>query len=319
MKKYHRIILDLYGSAQECAPGEFIDHAMRLTRNVLRFDSGTAIRAQFSDTGQMAVQSMHAHNQPMEKLLDRRSFAHPDPTLAHAFRQRGQCVSASLTELDQHKYHDVIAYARRYEVEQTLVYISAAPLSQGLDVMALWRAHAKRAYSGADRALADLLMPHLFQARQITDRLCGGGRGGGTSLLLVSDSNGCLQFSDDDANRMLQAEWPEWTPPMLPAAFFRRLREAHTGNYIGRTLTANMQAQGRHLHIVLAKKTNRAKLSPAERSIAELAATGASYKAIAAELQLSPSTVRNQLHKIYEKLQISNKTALAATLDIAAA
>lgn len=314
MEAYSQTILALYGRAQECTPGEFIDDAMHIVGRLLPFDSGAAIRARFSSQGEMSVQSMHAHRQPVEKLHDRASLAHPDPALAEAFRRRGRSTSFEFGTINPRKHPDLIAYIRKYDVAQSMVYIPATPLAHGIGVVALWRASLKRTYSTAEVALADLLLPHLFQARQINDRLHGGRLDGG-ALLLVSDAQGCLQFSDDDADRMLRAEWPAWSAPMLPPAFFRALRDSTGGNYTGRTLTARIKPQGKHLHIMLEPLTQRARLTPAERAIAELAANGASYKEVAAELGLSPATVRNQLHKVYDKLHISNKTALAAALN----
>ncbi|WP_432383248.1 helix-turn-helix transcriptional regulator [Duganella sp. P38] len=317
MQDYPRTLLELYGRAQECAPGEFIEESMHIISRLLPFDSGAAVRARFSADGEMRLQSMYAHRQPLEKLHDRAGLTSPDPALAHAFRRRGRSTSFDFASIDKRKHPDLIAYIRKYDVAQSMVYIPATPLSHGIGLVALWRASRKRSYTEVDVALADLLLPHLFQARQINDRLHGGRRDGG-ALLLVSDGQGCLQFSDDDANHMLQAEWPAWNPPVLPPTFFRELRDGSSGCYTGRTLTARIRPQGKHLHIMLEALTHRALLTPAELAIAELAAAGASYKEVAAQLRLSPATVRNQLHKVYDKLQISNKTALMAALNAVA-
>lgn len=56
-------------------------------------------------------------------------------------------------------------------------------------------------------------------------------------------------------------------------------------------------------------------LTTAERVVAELASTGASYKDIANQLGRSPATIRNQLHSIYAKLGVKNKAELAYRLS----
>ena len=56
------------------------------------------------------------------------------------------------------------------------------------------------------------------------------------------------------------------------------------------------------------------RLTPAERLVAARAAEGFPYKSIARELGKSPATVRNQLHAIYQKLDVGNRTALAYKL-----
>ena len=59
---------------------------------------------------------------------------------------------------------------------------------------------------------------------------------------------------------------------------------------------------------------DRARLGPAERHAAVLAANGRSNKEIAKELQLSIRTVETYLHRAYEKLGVSGRDELAAAL-----
>jgi len=56
------------------------------------------------------------------------------------------------------------------------------------------------------------------------------------------------------------------------------------------------------------------RLTPAERRVAIMATEGLSYKIIARNLGKSPATVRNQLHAVYQKLGVANRTALAYKL-----
>lgn len=56
-------------------------------------------------------------------------------------------------------------------------------------------------------------------------------------------------------------------------------------------------------------------LSARERQIARKYATGESYRAIADDLCIAPTTVRTHLQNIYRKLEVSNKFALARALN----
>jgi DNA-binding CsgD family transcriptional regulator len=58
----------------------------------------------------------------------------------------------------------------------------------------------------------------------------------------------------------------------------------------------------------------RARLTPAERETAGLAASGRSNKQIAEQLFLSPRTVENRLQRTYQKLGISGRTELSEAL-----
>ena len=65
---------------------------------------------------------------------------------------------------------------------------------------------------------------------------------------------------------------------------------------------------------IAAFSTSPSSLTPAERQVAVMAAEGAPYKTIARTLGKSPATVRNQLHAVYQKLDVANRTALGYKL-----
>ena len=56
------------------------------------------------------------------------------------------------------------------------------------------------------------------------------------------------------------------------------------------------------------------RLSRRELAVAKKSAAGMDYREIATALFISPATVRNHLHAIYEKLAIHNKAELVARL-----
>jgi DNA-binding CsgD family transcriptional regulator len=61
-------------------------------------------------------------------------------------------------------------------------------------------------------------------------------------------------------------------------------------------------------------KDNNAPLSPQERRIAELAATGATTKQIAIQLTISPRTVDAHMRNVFAKLGITSRAALSEAL-----
>ena len=58
----------------------------------------------------------------------------------------------------------------------------------------------------------------------------------------------------------------------------------------------------------------RARLTPAERETAVLAAAGRTNKEIAEQLHLSPRTIENRLQRVYDKLGISGRAELQEVL-----
>jgi DNA-binding CsgD family transcriptional regulator len=65
---------------------------------------------------------------------------------------------------------------------------------------------------------------------------------------------------------------------------------------------------------LLATSTTAVSLSPRERQIARLAASGMPRRDIAAHLVISPRTVDSHLQRIYRKLGVEDRQGLAAAL-----
>ena len=84
------------------------------------------------------------------------------------------------------------------------------------------------------------------------------------------------------------------------------LKELYNG---GSPMSANI---ARKLVSVFREKENTTKaievLSPRENEILQLLSKGLLYKEIADQLHISTATVRQHIHKIYEKLHVQNRT-----------
>jgi DNA-binding NarL/FixJ family response regulator len=52
------------------------------------------------------------------------------------------------------------------------------------------------------------------------------------------------------------------------------------------------------------------RLSARERLVAEAFGAGLSYKEVARQLEMAPTTVRHHLRNVYVKLDVSNKAAI---------
>jgi DNA-binding NarL/FixJ family response regulator len=75
--------------------------------------------------------------------------------------------------------------------------------------------------------------------------------------------------------------------------------------------------QGMGLRRLTLRRLNRFDLlTSREREVARELAAGQSAKEVARTLGLAPATVRNQTQSIYQKLQIDNRAALAAIVQV---
>lgn len=70
------------------------------------------------------------------------------------------------------------------------------------------------------------------------------------------------------------------------------------------------------LGAIAGRRSARDELTPAERRVAELVATGRSTKEVAAELVVSPKTVEGHLSRIYTKLGVRSRAEMAHKLNV---
>ena len=104
-----------------------------------------------------------------------------------------------------------------------------------------------------------------------------------------------------------------------PALPIRELLAAATAAPVGAGVTVDFEATrdlGEPLIVVrmpaASSDARLAALSRREREVAELVAQGLSNKLIADRLHLATSTVKDHVHRIFEKTGLPNRAAIAA-------
>ena len=105
------------------------------------------------------------------------------------------------------------------------------------------------------------------------------------------------------------------SPP--PAAV---VGELHAGivksrRYIGRRIVIEARDTDEQLLLLKGRwRSTLDELSPRELEVAQRYARGDTYAVIARERGVAPSTVRNQLYRVFRKIHVNNKTELAMRL-----
>lgn len=326
MDNSSRLILDIYDIAQATGTTACNDEILRRFKRDLAFES-----AMIGDIGiygeRLVPTGVYLNNMSAERISDRQrtlgeeimlvngTVISRDPALSATFRNRGKSVATDIAQaIDDPK---VLAYCRKYETAHSLTYLSDRLLGGRLTAVSFWRAQRRHAFRGDAARLANLVLPHLIQARQINVRLNSAQLHMHAAVTLLSSLEGRLYYAVDEAIALMQEEWPEWSPPFLPPPLLAAFRSRSTMDYTGRRLHMRARVEHAVLTVSLTRRTGSAHgLTAAERRCAVLAAQGLQYKEIANRLLISPSTVRNQLSSVYRKLNVKNKTSLAHVLDL---
>jgi DNA-binding CsgD family transcriptional regulator len=196
---------------------------------------------------------------------------------------------------------------------------------------------ARHDFDERDRALLNLLQPHLVQlhtaagVRRIADgarAVLEDGRDLGERGLLVLGAQGAIDALSPIARRLLDEYVADRTGARLPAALARWLEEQRTDARACRaptalsiggpsgTLVIHLDRRGATDVLVLEERTtlDRAAgaLSSREHEVLALVADGLRNAEIAEALWVSPATVRKHLENIYEKLDVHTRTAAVA-------
>jgi DNA-binding CsgD family transcriptional regulator len=196
---------------------------------------------------------------------------------------------------------------------------------------------ARHDFGERDRALLNLLQPHLVQLHRAATvrRLADSARAAlederdlRTCGLLLIDAQGVIDAASPIARRLLDDYVADRPGARLPAALARWLEEQRTAARAGRTPTSltiagpsgtlliHLDRRGATDVILVEERTapdnGAAALSAREREVLALVRDGLRNAEIAEVLWVSPATVRKHLENIYEKLDVHTRTAAVA-------
>ncbi|HJV70530.1 helix-turn-helix domain-containing protein [Ideonella sp.] len=305
------------------APAEgFRAAALHLLEPHLAFDSAWWGIAN-PQAGQVSVMQGYLHRLPPEFTEDWWRIADVDALARRCAEQPGITVhddgSRPGTPAED-------AFDARYGLASalsTLVHDEATGL---YCFLSLFRGESRPAFSEAERAFTELLVPHLVLAERTHWRLALRRQlGAAGTHQAQSDDAGYLLDASPDFCRALVGEFPAWPGGPLPLPLQPLLR-ARGGQWQGRRIEIHIEplneadradedraAPNACCRILLRARIGHG-LTRREETIARAYAAGDSYKEIARQLGLSPTTVRGYLRECYLKLGVSNKAALGGVL-----
>ncbi len=138
----------------------------------------------------------------------------------------------------------------------------------------------------------------------------------GLAAKAIVDTEGVIHFAEDRLLAALRSEWPDWQGPWLPTDAWNKLAHSEAPQqFIGERTVLSLEGNETLRLLSARPKLAIDELSKREREVAKLFASGLSNKEIALHLDVSPSTIRNQINTAYEKLGLSDKGALSAYLS----
>lgn len=305
-KSLDEFILNIHDGSMHLSPAEFQHWALNEIRQLIDFDfaiwgAGDG-RSRELDTATII-------DQVGSLFHTWEAVKHEDPFANLVIGNTGKTwVSEQLPDFKESR-----AYNEHWGLYQAREMISTMEVDArtGLHIfVTLARTKLNAHFNHHEVMIKKLISQHLFLAAQHNDVHYLRTQQAPAAFI---DRRGRLHAALQELKILLADEFNQPTssnqlPPEANAALWQ------TGRYRGRRLVLNAEHVGNRL-LIRAGLCPEVSLSPREEQIAWSYASGNSYKDVAKLFSISPTTVRTHLSRIYQKLEISDKGALATWLN----
>lgn len=303
-----RLIGKLYRSALSIPPDGFRAWALEELRHVVPFDgalwgSGSAARMQFHTCTVVGLPG------DFPRVLQ--STTALNPIVPVLLSNLDTPVDMSSVFKDREFYKSEL-YQRTFEpfgIRRILSTGHADPRSGLYSLVSLYRFDREQRFSAEDHARQRRIMFHLFNAashafflqmtRTHTERPA-------ESAAAAVDREGVFHEAMPRFTELLDAYFPKRAPYALP---FELPPEGQTAVIEGLCIRAEPLADLRVVFVWPAGPLDR--LTAREREIVYAIAHGLSFKQAARRIGIAPSTVANHLYRVYRKLGVYSRSALA--------
>jgi DNA-binding CsgD family transcriptional regulator len=306
-------ILALYRGCREQPPGEFKEWAMGLARTAVAFDSGIWVSVNVSS---MFFQSAYLFRQPPEMLENyHRTIGLAGDNLGQAeFLNPAETIdsSVSLGREEFRRWSGYASHCQKYGMEQGLCTCQISRATGVPSFMCFYRADPDAPFSEEDRRTKQLLVPHMVEALRINLFSFVQRRKPELPIprsVAICDSVGVIYEAEQRFVELVRCAHPDWCGPQLPgsAALMESIPK-------GRWLDGNQEFTVQPLEdlylVTVTRPSALSQLTQRQRQIAELLIAGLSYKEIARQIGLSPSTITNHANGIYARLGIGGRMEL---------
>lgn len=312
MDNYSSLLLEIYRAARQMAADEFPNAVMAMLRATLQFDAARLLCAGMAG-GTAVVRGSIMYNIPSDNSLDWESIQHQDLVVPHVLNHLGEPFAFHAPTLFAGPAHAIMRdYVQRYEHRNGLVIVVPDADSGLLDALSVYRAGADAQFGERERHLIRYLMPHLQESLKLNRMLAVPSAAiPARGALLIAQLDGAVQTCAAPAAQLIATEWPDWRPARLPPALLAALSRTGCTRYEGTQLCVTCQRLNTLLFLRVAARSPLLRLSPRELQVARLYGQGRAAKAVANALGITPATTRNMLQRIYQKLDVHDKAALA--------
>jgi DNA-binding CsgD family transcriptional regulator len=305
-------LLSLYNGCRTLPVDQFQVAIFDHLKALIPFDSARLIGVDTAHGG-AEVRSSILYREPEAMNLDWEAVATIDNVLSTVSRAPGRSCNFNARLLYTTPALGVVLdYTTRYRHLNGLVVATTNGRQGFLNGLSLYRARDERHFKRTEQRSIEAMAPHIQQALQINRALALGEAQTALPFAIVSDA-GMLNFCTPALDELIRTEFVGWHGLYLPVTLHQQLVAHGSYNLRSRPMRLSMHRFGT-AWLMGGAAVSPGRLTPRENAVAMLFIHGNSHKEVARELGVAPSTVRNFLQKIYQKLDVHDKASLALLL-----
>lgn len=196
----------------------------------------------------------------------------------------------------------------RFGVERVMSFVEVDRRTQINTLISLYRFERERPFTEQERLDFERAAFHMVNAAQnaLFLHMAKGSAAHPDAAAAICDRHGLFYEAQPDFMDLLERHFPDWPGDILP---FDVPAPDEVRRLNGLCVAAELHDDLHYLRLWEARPTDT--LPEIDRRIVDQVCQGMTFKEIGRELELAPSTVSNRLYRIYRKLGIRSRVALA--------
>lgn len=307
-----QIILSFHNQATKKRLSEFRESSFDLLHRHIPFDSaiwidgvvGQKIRVHSLYPYKLSEDTSHNYldGNACNTLIEAAQQGLGNTLAENLLNEKGFSCCCTIHE-DESPIHDMIVFG----------YKQALSSLSGL--VFLLRKRGGNTFSGQERLLAKILLPHMVQS--VTNNHLAYINQYAVSLdrkrssCAICDKYAVLHYVGEGFDELIKTRWPNWIGPILPIGTILQSGPGRKSLEAGNIILHFEPIEDKY--IVTAHEEMRCfSLTKKEREVVMYLIRGLPYKSIASVMNISPSTVTNHVNNIYRKSGVHSKSELAA-------
>ena len=315
--KVHSFISTLYTAVHGVSPKRFQEKVLERLKRLIHFDKALWLSGYARE---ILITQVYLYNLPdslMASWEERKGQDRVLKGILEDFPGRTVDMREFYTQDERLSAEIYQNHSKKFGIEHVITTALPDYHTGLVEAVSLYRSDRDNPFSREDREMKEFLFPLMAEAfcyNQLNHMLRLSGQRQ-ASLLAVCDQKAWLRHAEPGFHEMLKEVWPDWSGPVLPEPFLELIASSRSKELRYKPVHFRHEKIGEMSLVFAHRRKLTRQLSKREDQVALMFASGKSYKEIAAELELSPATVRNHIGSIYAKLNVSTKLELAAKIE----